>query len=225
MTAWPRASEGRVPVCIFAKPPVPGEAKTRLAREVGFVEAARLARAFLHDTWATVSTLPWARPILATTTSDLIPFGLGDDLVVWPQGPGDLGNRLERILARGVAEAGQALVIGADIPGLPQGHLDVARHVLESHDVVLGPTEDGGFYLIGASRHLPVGALSDIPWSCEDTLTKTEERLMRAGLSLARAPSWFDVDEPADLVRARQMLAHNPMAAPRTRQALAREAS
>lgn len=199
----------RVPVCVFAKPPVAGEVKTRLSRGIGAARAARLARAFFHDTWATVRALPWARPILASTTADTSAFELAsDDVEVWLQGPGDLGERMERILARGLAEAGLALLIGADIPGLPPAHLEQARAVLGRNEAVLGRTEDGGFYVIGLSR-LPPGLLADLPWGSPDTLARTEERL-------TRAPSWFDVDETDDLARLRRRLADDPRAAPQT---------
>jgi hypothetical protein len=209
-----------VPVCVFAKPPLPGAVKTRLARGVGARRAAQLALAFFHDTWATVGALPWARPILASTTPDLSAFALGGDVEVWLQGTGDLGARMERVLERGIAEAGRALVIGTDIPGLPAGHLEEAQAALARHEAVIGPAEDGGFYLLGLSRITP-GLLADLPWSAPDTRARTEERLTRAGLSPARIPAWFDVDEPEDLARLQRLLVAHPGAAPRTRRALA----
>jgi len=212
--------DARVPVCVFAKPPVAGETKTRLARgSIGADGAARLARAFFEDTWATVSALPWARPVLATTASDLSAFAPTSNVEVWMQGTGDLGERMERILARAVAEAGRGMVLGADLPGLPRSHLDTAREVLARHEAVLGPSEDGGFYLLGLSR-VPEGILTDLPWSSPDTMAQTERRLAGAGLTTARAPRWFDVDVPADLLRLRRLLADDPRAAPRTRAVL-----
>ena len=213
--------DARVPVCVFAKPPVAGETKTRLARGgLGAEAAARLARAFFEDTWATVSALEWARPVLATTAPELSAFGLTSDVEVWMQGPGDLGERMARVLARAVAEAGRGMVIGADLPGLPRRHLDVAREALARHEAVLGPTDDGGFYLLGLWR-VPDGILTGLPWSSPDTLARTELRLAGAGLGAARAPPWFDVDVPGDLARLRRLLAEHPEVAPRTRAALA----
>jgi len=136
------------------------------------------------------------------------------------QGAGDLGERMARILARAIAEAGRGMVIGADLPGLPRSHLEMARDALARHEAVLGPTEDGGFYLLGLSR-VPEGVLTDLPWSSPDTLARTERRLAGAGLGAARVPAWFDVDVPADLLRLRRLLAEDPEAAPRTRGALA----
>jgi hypothetical protein len=208
----------RAPVCVFAKPPVAGQSKTRLARGVGAERAAELARAFFLDVWATVTALPWARPVLACTTTDVAAFGAGE-VEVWLQGEGDLGERMARVLGRGIAEAGRAFVLGADVPGLPRAHLDAACAALEGADAVLAPTFDGGFYLLGLSR-LPPGLLDGLPWSAADTRARTEERLAAAGLAIASAPAWFDVDEPADLERLRAHLAAHPEAAPRTRAAL-----
>lgn len=185
---------------------------------MGAERAAELARAFFHDVWATVGALPWARPILACTTADVAAFEAGEP-EVWLQGEGDLGERMARVLGRGIAEAGRAFVLGADVPGLPRAHLDEARAALGHHDAVLGPTDDGGFYLLGLAR-LPPGLLDGLPWSSAETRARTEDRLAAAGLSLARAPAWFDVDEPADLARLRAHLAAHPEAAPRTRVAL-----
>jgi len=96
-------------ICVFAKPPVPGEAKTRLATTVGKVHAAALARAFLKDTWELVSRVKWARAILATTEGTAKAFGLSGPVKTWLQGDGDLGKRLERIIQRGLAEADFAM--------------------------------------------------------------------------------------------------------------------
>jgi rSAM/selenodomain-associated transferase 1 len=215
-----RRGDGRVPVAVFAKPPVAGDVKTRLARALGAERAARLAAAFLRDTWAVVRALPWARPVLATTTTDPTPFGLGGDVELWQQGDGDLGERMERTLARALGEAPAALLIGADAPALPASHLDAARAALGSSDVVLGPSEDGGFYLIGATR-LPEGSLAGLPWSRADSRLRTEAQLTARGLRVARAPEWFDVDEARDLARLGRVLAEDPRAAPATRAALA----
>lgn len=209
-----------IPVAVFAKPPIPGAVKTRLARRLGDDAAARLARAFLRDTWALVRALPWARPILASTSADLAAFDLEGDPEVWLQGEGDLGDRMERVILRGLDSAPAAFVLGADVPGLPADHLDQARARLTSHDVVLGPSDDGGFHLLGASR-LPRGALAALAWSRDDTRIRTEAKLAGLGLSIAHSPAWFDVDEPDDLLRLARHLADDPRAAPHTRAALA----
>jgi len=210
-----------VAVCIFAKPPRPGEAKTRLAPVLGAAGAARLARAFLLDAVDRVRALPWALPYLATTGSldrDLRER-LGD-LPVWPQGDGDLGARQLRILRRGLEHAPAALVVGTDLPGLPAAHFERARALLDTHDAVLGPAEDGGFYLLGL-RLAPKGLLDDLPWSRADTCEQTRGRLLAHGMRVGTAPVWFDVDVPEDLERLHESLVDPGVVAPATRRALA----
>src|SRR4029079_8506413 len=123
----------------FAKAPRPGVVKTRLIPALGARRAAQLARAFLLDTCAAVRGLPWAQSLLAADgdwPSDLVP---GDELEIWPQGEGDLGQRLERVLRAALARFPVAIAIGADTPGLPRQLLDAAWAGLQTADAVVGP--------------------------------------------------------------------------------------
>ncbi len=208
-----------IALCVFAKPPRAGDAKTRLAPAVGAEGAAMLARAFLTDTWATVTRLPWARPVLASTgpwPEGLLPA----PVEVWQQGAGDLGARMENILHRGLESCPAVMALGADSPGLPLAHLEAARAALADADAVFGPSDDGGFYLL-ALRRLPVGALANLPWSQPETLARTEERLKSLGLTVARIAPFFDVDVPADLERLETELRAGRLQAPATAESLA----
>lgn len=209
-----------VPVCIFAKPPRAGLVKTRLASVVGEETAAALAKAFLGDTWDRVSGLGWVRPILATTD---VAWGRASGLEareVWLQGDGDLGARLERVLARALESGAGALALGADSPGLPVRALEQARAVVAGGVAAVGPTDDGGYYLLGLPR-CPPGLLADLPWSAPDTRERTIDRLRGSGIRVELLEPWFDIDRPADLVRMRQMLASGHVDAPRTAAVLA----
>jgi uncharacterized protein len=207
-----------VALCVFAKPPRAGDAKTRLAPAVGAEGAAALARAFITDTWATVTRLAWARPVLASTgpwPEGLLPA----PVEVWQQGDGDLGARMEHILQRGLSVCPAAMALGADIPGLPPACLEAAHAALEHADAVFGPSDDGGFYLM-ALRRLPAGALVNLPWSQPETLARTEERLRSLGLTVARVAAFFDVDVPADLERLEAELSAGRIHAPSTAETL-----
>ncbi|MBI3071997.1 MAG: TIGR04282 family arsenosugar biosynthesis glycosyltransferase [Deltaproteobacteria bacterium] len=206
--------EARIPVCIFAKPPRAGLVKTRLAAALGREAAAELARAFLRDTWHAVSALPWARPILATTEPMSCEIGL-DGAEVWIQGPGDLGSRLERILCSALNGHRSAIALGADTPGLPVRFLTGAKRALESADSVIGPCDDGGFYIVGLTRCFD-GIFREIPWSTAATFEKTRDRFTASGFSPVLLPRWFDVDTPKDLARLADLIARHGIRAPET---------
>jgi rSAM/selenodomain-associated transferase 1 len=201
-------------ICIFAKPPLAGEVKTRLAAALGADGAARLARAFLDDTVESVRALPWAAPALASTVS------VTADVPVLMQGEGDLGERIERVLRAALEQAPIAIAIGADTPALPSRLLESARMALEDADVALGPAEDGGFYLL-ALRHCPQGLLRDLPWSSVDTLRATLKRLHALGLRTRLLDPWFDVDRAEDLDRLATLIEQGVLRAPRTALVLA----
>jgi rSAM/selenodomain-associated transferase 1 len=205
-------------VCVFAKPPGVGLVKTRLIPRVGAEHAARLASAFLHDVWALVSALPGVSPVLATTDIADRSDGLGE-VTRWAQGEGDLGQKLERVLSRGLADHPRSIAIGADVPDLPQELLELAIEALATRDVVLVPARDGGFVLIGVTR-LPVGALGSLPWSTAETFARTLERLHSLGLSVAVLDPWEDVDDYPALLRLDERLRESG-SAPRSRRVLA----
>lgn len=206
-------------VCVFAKPPRAGAVKTRLASSIGAEPAAGLASAFLRDTWRSVTRLPWARPVLAATEKAGFP-PLGGRTAVWLQGEGDLGARLERVLRRALTRGWPAIAIGADSPGMPQRLVEGARLALESADAVLGPADDGGFYLLGM-RTCPAGGLDRLPWSTAETFRVTHARLRALGLEVAVLEPWFDVDRPQDLARLIALIGFGGLDAPATTQELA----
>ncbi len=206
-------------VCVFAKPLRAGEVKTRLMPEVGPEGASRLARAFFRDTWALVCAQPWAIPVLATTSANRREWNLGSGAQIWQQGTGDLGERLGRVLRRGLVKSSFGIAIGMDTPGLPPALLEEARQALQFGDAVLGPCEDGGFYLVGL-RRCPVGLFANLPWSASDTFVRTLERFRERGLGTKVLPPWFDVDRPNDLACLRNLLSRGEIVAPETKRVL-----
>jgi rSAM/selenodomain-associated transferase 2/rSAM/selenodomain-associated transferase 1 len=204
----------RVCICVFAKLAVPGRVKTRLAPLLGSRYAAELAKVFLQDTWASVSAFPWAKAVLASTEAGLQDF-LPDPIEIWLQGEGDLGTRMENIFGRGLRDHPHVIAIGADSPGLPTKYLEQAREALERADAVVGPSEDGGFYLLGL-RMCPTGLLSGIPWSAPTTCLETIAKLQDAGLSVHVLDNWFDVDTAQDLEKLNALITAKRIEAPKT---------
>jgi uncharacterized protein len=208
-------------ICVFVKPPVAGKVKTRLIPIVGANGAAALAEAFFRDTWNGVESLSWALPVVATTDvidSNIIPR---TETRVWLQGGGALDARIERILRRALRKTPFAIALGADSPGIPRQFLNRAHEALQSADAVLGPCEDGGFYLLGV-RQCPSGMLSGIPWSESTTFARTLDRLKELGLKSTILDPWYDIDRPEDLDRLRSEVARDVIAAPNTARVLAR---
>jgi uncharacterized protein len=206
-------------LCILVKAPRPGEVKTRLAPAVGPQGSALLARAFFDDTLALAGRAPWARVVVAVS-GDPASLDLPAGVEAWAQGHGDLGVRMERALSRALNGRQRAILLGTDSPGLPARFIEEARSALSTHGAVLGPADDGGFYLIGLDRCEP-GLLAGLPWSRRDTFVQTESRLRSAGRAVARTPPWFDVDEPRDLARLASLIEHGEVEAPASARALA----
>lgn len=223
-----------ITIAVFAKPPVPGEVKTRLAAELGAARAAALAAAFVADTWALARSIEGARAVIASTGA--LPDALVPGAAVWPQGEGTLDARIERIVMRAIAggDSGDAtgggatvvgaIAIGADSPGLPRAFLDEAVAHVAAGRAVIGPADDGGFYLLGLPR-CPAGLLAGIPWSDAATCAATRARLAAHALDPHVLPPWFDVDRASDLARLHALLRVDPSRAPATAALLAREAA
>jgi rSAM/selenodomain-associated transferase 2/rSAM/selenodomain-associated transferase 1 len=189
--------------------------KTRLVPLLGIWRAAELAKVFLQDTWASVSALPWAKAVLASTEAGLQDF-LPGPTEIWLQGEGDLGARLENIFHRALRNHAHVIAIGADSPGLPTKYLEQAREALERADAVIGPSEDGGFYLLGL-RKCPTGLLSGIPWSAPTTCLETIAKLQAAGLTVYVLDDWFDVDTVQDLEKLNALITAKQVEAPKTK--------
>jgi uncharacterized protein len=205
----------RACICVFAKPPVPGRVKTRLVPLLGSRGAAELAKAFLEDTWVSISVVHWAKPVLASTEEGFQGH-LRGPIEIWLQGEGDLGARLENISRRALCDHPSVIAIGADSPGLPVKYLDQAREALNRADAVIGPSGDGGFYLLGL-RKCPTGLLSGIQWSAPTTCLETIAKLHAAGLTVYILDDWFDVDTAQDLERLNSLLTAKQIEAPKTK--------
>jgi hypothetical protein len=198
-----------LPVCVFAKPPVPGRVKTRIGRVVGDALACELAGALLRDVVDVVRACAGTEVVIATTDATSDRFAVGD-VTCWEQGDGDLGARIERILKRGIERYGMAIAIVADTVGLTADRLEAAMHALRSGRPVMGPSNDGGFYLLGVSE-CPVGLLEDLPWSQACTFAETRSRIgVQLGAPLLM-PDGIDLDEIDDLRAFEQEVAAGHM--------------
>jgi rSAM/selenodomain-associated transferase 1 len=185
-------------LAVFLKAPRTGAVKTRLAAQIGDRQALRLyrlmaGRALAAAREAGLDTTIWFTPADAAAE---MRFWLGDGWKLAPQASGDLGARLAA--AEHSIERGRGwLAIGADCPGLDAPLLRVAAAVVARDEIVLGPTYDGGYYLIGGRTPLPA-VFDGIPWSTSGVLAATRARLERAQLPWRELPTLRDVDTAAD---------------------------
>lgn len=190
-------------VLVFARAPVAGRVKTRLARDVGDARALALYRTLGALVLQALTAAP-DRPyqlVVRVTPDDAL-----DAVRAWipgadayePQGDGDLGARL----ARGTRDAFQrghraVVLVGTDCPAVTDGRVREALQGLDTHDAVLGPARDGGYYLLALAREIPV--FEGVPWSTAAVAEHTRARLRAAGASWCELPVETDVDTVADL--------------------------
>ncbi len=210
---------GQIAVFIMAKTPRPGEVKTRLCPLLSGAEAAELYRCFLLDKIQQVKALKEATPAIAYAPPEgrAVFEGMAPDFFLVPQRGADLGARLansfEQFFRNGCAAA---LAIDSDTPTLPVAFLQQALDLIATPtvDLVLGPSEDGGYYLIGL-RALHRELFEDIAWSTSQVLPETIRRAKAKGLQVVRLPPWHDVDTPGDLERLRAELTRTEEIEPR----------
>jgi rSAM/selenodomain-associated transferase 2/rSAM/selenodomain-associated transferase 1 len=200
------ATRAPAAVAVLAKAPVPGLAKTRLIPALGAAGAARAQRGFALQTLATAraaATGPvslWCAPDAGHRFFAALRARHGVDCLAQPGG--DLGARMASVMHRHFDGTSPVplLIVGTDCPVLTPAHLQQAADVLQAHDAVLIPAEDGGYVLIGLRRPLPA-VFEGITWSTPQVLMQTRERLRATGASWQELPMLWDVDEPADWAR------------------------
>ncbi len=195
------AVEERRALIVFAKAPRPGRVKTRLAADLGAQEAARVYRRLGRRVLDAVREGPYRTLVYydpPDAEAEMRDWLGGESLEFRPQTGGDLGERMARAFEEALRDADRACIVGTDVPALRAALVVQALERLESADVVLGPAEDGGYYLMALSRPHPE-IFRDVPWSTADVLGATLERTRRAGLRESLLPVLKDVDTAADL--------------------------
>lgn len=189
-------------VIIFAKAPVPGRVKTRLAADLGTERATDIYRELGYRTVEALAPGPWVTTVYVDPPDahsiDAVTAWLGADVRYRGQTSGDLGERMRSAIDDELRCADAVCVVGTDIPGLDEATLRRAFGALDTHDVVIGPATDGGYYLIGMSRTRPE-LFEAIPWSTARVLERTLRRANAMGLSVAILDPRTDVDTVDDV--------------------------
>ena len=190
---------------VFSKAPVPGTVKTRLSPAVNETDAAQIYKGLVERTLNMISAVDnlgvqlWCTPVIDH------PFFLECrekyELDLYLQCGGNLGDRMQAAIKETLWGDNSVLVIGCDCPELQAEDLSTARDKLRSgYDVVLGPSEDGGYYLIGM-KELNPEIFRGISWGGATVLGETRNRIAKMGLSCYELPVHWDVDDGDDLAR------------------------
>jgi len=196
---------------LFAKYWEPGRVKTRLAATLGNELACELYEIFLFHLLNSIAPVSERTTVVFSPPDREADFraAITENWMFEPQSEGDLGDRMRNFFAgqfsRGAAteQKTKVVVIGADCPQLSVAEIQTAFDELDNHDVVIGPSTDGGYYLLGMQGGL-AEVFDDIDWSTSEVLPQTTQRLDQQNKSYVLLPAKTDVDDEAAL---RQMLA------------------
>ncbi|MFC7736446.1 TIGR04282 family arsenosugar biosynthesis glycosyltransferase [Roseomonas sp. GCM10028921] len=191
------ARGGKAPrVALFARFPEAGRAKTRLIPALGAEGAAALHRRLAERALETLraSGLPFELRHTGAVPEAFRAW-LGEGVPLAEQGEGDLGARM----ARAAADT-PVILVGADLPDLAPRHLRAAAAALEGHRAVIGPAEDGGYWLLGLREPMPF-LFEAMEWGTDTVLAVTMERFAAHGVALAVLERLADLDRPEDLAR------------------------
>ena len=197
-------SERSNALIVVAKRPAPGRTKTRLSPPLNPEQASQLYECFLNDTLDLIRQVDQVQPVIAflPAGAEVYFHQLAPDFDLLQQEGPDLGARLDNALSACLAQGYQRVVImNSDGPTLPWRYLAQAFTALENgSDVVLGPCEDGGYYLIGTKQPIP-RLLREVHMSTPTVAADTIALAVEEHLRLHLLPVWYDVDDAASLIR------------------------
>lgn len=197
---------------VVAKRPAPGQTKTRLCPPLSPDQAATLYDCFLRDTLDLIRRVPGVQPIIAYLPEAEKAYfvTLAPDFQLLLQEGADLGARLDHALTT-YLQLGftSAVIMDSDSPTLPATCLIAAFEALAEADVVLGPCDDGGYYLIGLNRPAP-RLLREVQMSTPQVVADTLALAAEEGLRVELLPTWYDVDEATALARLAAELSQSP---------------
>ncbi len=207
-------------VLVFAKPPRPGHVKTRLRGLLTAQEAAEVHLACVKDTATMVASVGGYRKWLLVAGRFDAAQKLAQQAALssrWRlgvQAGRDLGARLEFAFgSHFLAGVRKVIVVGTDTPWMGPQRIVRAFQLLDATDVVIGPTEDGGYYLVGARRLVPE-MFRRIRWGTKDVYEETVVALRKAKASYRLLRRDFDLDRPEDLHRVARLLRRRKIRAP-----------
>jgi len=194
---------------IMAKEPKIGSTKTRLCPPLRADQAAQLYEALLWDTIEMAAGVPGIDLAIAITppeSSEYFKQITPPETILIPVACADIGECLVYVLSQLLAMGYQrVMALNSDGPSLPPEYIQTAIQCLDQHDLVLGPAEDGGYYLVGLQQNQP-NIFMGIDWSTHHVLAQTIQAAEQRNLTVHLLPPWYDVDTAADIDRLRDEL-------------------
>lgn len=196
-------------ILVFSKAPVVGQVNTRLVPYITAEQAASLHEELTHDRLRMCTTADLCDVELWCSPDTRHPFFFDCrqryGVQLQTQNGNDLGERMSAALQTMLGRYKKIIIIGTDAPALDIDTIDAVVNQLEHSDIVLVPAEDGGYVLLGASKHHQ-DLLVDVPWGTENVLASTMRNIERLGLSYSLLGECWDVDRPEDLERYKSWL-------------------
>ena len=188
---------------LFIRYPQPGKVKSRLAATLGTRKAAHVYRLCCEIIFSELEGLPESveKYLFYSDPEDReqVINWVGNKFLTAPQVGGDIGRRMADAFSKVFQQgAAKSILIGADLPDLSAAVVEEAIAALDESDIVLGPSHDGGYYLLGMKR-IHEDLFKDIPWGTEQVLERTREKVRNLALSCSLLPVLRDIDTGEDL--------------------------
>ena len=194
--------KSNIPLYLFAKVPVPGTVKTRMQPRLSERQSVNLATMMLEHTMIKVCEHWRGMKVLTVTPHGEDPLLLALSghygFKIEIQAAGNLGERMWQVLVQGIDSHGGAVVLGSDIPHIPETVIGNAWDHISAGKNFIGPALDGGFYLLGLSRPVE-GIFDNVGWGGNSVLNSVQKNARRKGLSLDFYPMLRDIDTWEDL--------------------------
>ena len=187
---------------IFVKNPVAGEVKTRLAASIGDMNALQVYKSLLSHTRNVASGAEADRQVWYSSKIDRRDAWESNLFEKELQSGSNLGERMGNAFSRSFEQGyKRVVIIGSDCAELTSEHIEEAFHLLESHDAVIGPSEDGGYYLLGLTQFHPE-IFSDVEWSTSSVLARTIEKFEESHTSYRQLETLNDIDNEEDFKKS-----------------------
>jgi uncharacterized protein len=184
---------------IFSKTPELGKTKTRLGKEITMQAAKDLHMAFLKDLLKEHTNQSYELIVYATTHCFPMSEVTHQDITFMLQQGKGLGERMLNTFRELLGVYDNVIIIGSDMPQLSSTTIQQAFDTLQEHDIVLGPSQDGGYYLVG--MHVPHNIFQDVSWSTPQVLCQTQRNIQEKSLRLAFLKEGYDLDTFSSLMQ------------------------